>query len=67
MTTIIIIAACIGVGALSIILLVIIGIIIFCVCTKSNSKSSLDVETPPADLKSSTLTKESTDGKQFSH
>ena len=67
MTTIIIIAACVGVVALSIILLVIIGIIIVCVCTKTNSKSSLAVENPPADLKSSTLTKESTDGKQSSH
>ena len=46
--------------------LVIIIIIIYA-CTKSDSKSSLDVENPPADLKSSTLTKESADGKQSSH
>ena len=64
--TIIIIAGCVGLIVL-IIIVVVITILLYCVCTKSDSKPSLDVETPPADLKSSTLIKESTDGKQSSH
>ena len=68
MTTIIVIAVCVGVILLFILVLVV-SIVIIRVCTKSDSKSSLEdiVENPPADLKSSTLTKELTDGKQSPH
>ena len=62
MTTIIIIAACIG-GVVSLLLVLVIVIVIIRACTKSNSKDSVDIEILQGDQKSSTLPKESPDGK----